>query len=189
MVVDLFNLLEIVDRLKHLKRTGWVMYAVAECETVASHMYRMAILSMSLAECRKDLDIDKCVRMALVHDIGEAIIGDITPNCGVSVEKKYIIEKQAVEQISTYVPASIGENWTQLWLEYAEACTPEAKAVKQLDKLDFLAQALSYEEKDKTLDFEEFFNSTKNAFSEEPFVEWANLIREKRKGLKEKNFA
>ncbi|CAK5074788.1 unnamed protein product [Meloidogyne enterolobii] len=178
MVVDLFNLLEIVDRLKHLKRTGWVMYAVAECETVASHMYRMAILS----ECRKDLDIDKCVRMALVHDIGEAIIGDITPNCGVSVEKKYIIEKQAVEQISTYVPASIGENWTQLWLEYAEACTPEAKA-------DFLAQALSYEEKDKTLDFEEFFNSTKNAFSEEPFVEWANLIREKRKGLKEKNFA
>nr|CAD2184301.1 unnamed protein product [Meloidogyne enterolobii] len=135
MVVDLFNLLEIVDRLKHLKRTGWVMYAVAECETVASHMYRMAILSMSLAECRKDLDIDKCVRMALVHDIGEAIIGDITPNCGVSVEKKYIIEKQAVEQISTYVPASIGENWTQLWLEYAEACTPEAKAVKQLDKL------------------------------------------------------
>jgi len=64
---------------------------------------------MSLAECRKDLDIDKCVRMALVHDIGEAIIGgffcnffrvkslyflDITPNCGVSVEKKYIIEKQ-----------------------------------------------------------------------------------------------
>ena len=31
--------------------------------------------AMSLAECRKDLDIDKCVRMALVHDIGEAIIG------------------------------------------------------------------------------------------------------------------
>ena len=52
-----------------------------------------------------------------------------------------------------------------------------------------MAQALSYEEKDKTLDFDEFFNSTKNAFSEEPFVEWANLIREKRKGLKEKNFA
>ncbi|KAL7069736.1 hypothetical protein ACQ4LE_011162 [Meloidogyne hapla] len=188
MVVDLFALLEIVDRLKHLKRTGWVMHDVAECETVASHMYRMAILSMSLAECRKDLDIDKCVRMALVHDIGEAIIGDLTPNCGVSVEKKFIIEKQAVEQISTYVPASIGENWTQLWLEYAEACTPEAKAVKQLDKLDFLAQALSYEEKNKNLDFEEFFISTKNAFSEEPFVEWATLIREKRKDLKEKNF-
>nr|CAD2153641.1 unnamed protein product [Meloidogyne enterolobii] len=164
MVVDLFNLLEIVDRLKHLKRTGWVMYAVAECETVASHMYRMAILSMSLAECRKDLDIDKCVRMALVHDIGEAIIGDITPNCGVSVEKKYIIEKQAVEQISTYVPASIGENWTQLWLEYAEACTPEAKAVKQLDKLDFLAQALSYEEKDKTLDLMNFLIQPKMHF-------------------------
>jgi 5'-deoxynucleotidase YfbR-like HD superfamily hydrolase len=51
---------------------------------------------------------------------------------------------KAVEKISGYVPTSIGENWTQLWLEYAEAKTPEAKALKQLDKLVKFSKFIIY---------------------------------------------
>lgn len=63
-----------------------------EPETVASHMYRMAMLAMTLQD--DDIDHMKCVQMALVHDLGEAIAGDITPHCGVSDEVKFQLEEK-----------------------------------------------------------------------------------------------
>ncbi len=74
-------------------------YRIYECpdfqvdspETVACHMYRMSMLAQLL---EGPLDRDRCVRMALVHDLGEAIVGDITPQCGVAERDKYEREKQ-----------------------------------------------------------------------------------------------
>lgn len=57
-------------------------------------MYRMAVLAMALEI--PDVDRMKCVQMALVHDIGEAIAGDITPFCGITVEKKYQLEEEVI---------------------------------------------------------------------------------------------
>lgn len=75
----------------------WIFYnffQIPEPETVASHMYRMAVLAMSLAEEVKNVDIVKCVKMALIHDIAEAIVGDITPRCGHSDESKFKLEEE-----------------------------------------------------------------------------------------------
>jgi putative hydrolases of HD superfamily len=47
----------------------------------ADHMYRMGV--MSLLATDSGVDTSRCIRMALVHDIAEAIVGDITPHCGV----------------------------------------------------------------------------------------------------------
>lgn len=69
---------------------------VQEPETVACHMYRMALLAFLLND--GSVDRDKCIRMALVHDLGEAIVGDITPHCGVTDQDKYEQEK-AVRRI------------------------------------------------------------------------------------------
>lgn len=55
-------------------------------------MYRMAVLAMTLDD--DQLDRMKCVRMALVHDLGEAFAGDITPHCGISLEKKFTLEDE-----------------------------------------------------------------------------------------------
>lgn len=57
-------------------------------------MYRMAVLAMILAEEVKNVDIIKCIKMALIHDIGEAIVGDITPKCGYSNESKFKLEEE-----------------------------------------------------------------------------------------------
>jgi 5'-deoxynucleotidase YfbR-like HD superfamily hydrolase len=70
----------------------------------------------------------------LLSKISHTIFLDITPYCGVSDEEKFECEKKAVEEIAGYVPASIGADWIVLWLDYETANTPEAKAVKQLDK-------------------------------------------------------
>lgn len=181
MSIDLFNLIRITDKLKHLKRTGWIRHGIPEPETVASHMYRMSILAMTLAVERKDLDIWKCVRMALVHDIGEAIIGDLTPQCGVDKHVKFEIEQKAVKEICTFVPVTIGTDWDELWLEYETGSTPEAIAVKQLDKFDMLAQAVNYEER-YGMDLTEFVKSTEDSFNEQPFIGWAEQVRDARLG-------
>jgi putative hydrolase of HD superfamily len=91
-------------------------------------------------------------------------------------------EFQAVQKIADLVP-HLSNEWHDLWMEYENHATPEAKVVKQLDKLDMLAQALSYETKYK-VDLSEFFDSTVNSFSTEPFIGWNKEIRQKREDLK-----
>lgn len=54
-------------------------------------MYRMAVLAMLLGD---DCDRAKCIRMTLIHDLGEAIIGDITPHCGISATEKHRLEDE-----------------------------------------------------------------------------------------------
>jgi 5'-deoxynucleotidase YfbR-like HD superfamily hydrolase len=53
----------------------------------------MAVLAMTLDKS-EGLDITRCIKMALVHDIGEAIVGDLTPRCGVSDEEKFRLESE-----------------------------------------------------------------------------------------------
>ncbi|VDN04833.1 unnamed protein product [Thelazia callipaeda] len=183
---DIFKLLNTLNDLKHLKRTGWVKFnlcnehlKINKPETVASHMYRMAMFAMVLDD--KTCDQIKCIKMALVHDLGEAIIGDITPHCGVSSTEKHRLEKDAMEQISKMVPLSVGSDWYSLWQEYEERQTKEAIIVKHLDEFDMVAQAFHYEQK---YEMEEFFEATRNSFTLEPFVSWIEELRKKRCLLK-----
>uniref|UniRef100_A0A915ECV1 5'-deoxynucleotidase HDDC2 n=1 Tax=Ditylenchus dipsaci TaxID=166011 RepID=A0A915ECV1_9BILA len=180
--LEIFELLNILDNLKHLKRTGWVHFNVPEPETVASHMYRMAVLAMSLEQKLPHVNATRCVKMALVHDIAEAIVGDLTPRCGVSEESKFSLEEKALLQIASYVPALTGQEWIALWREYEAATTDEAIVVKQLDKLDMIAQAFTYEQK-HGIDLSEFFTSTVNIFKTEPFISWDKQIRDKRSAI------
>ncbi|KHN86184.1 HD domain-containing protein 2 -like protein [Toxocara canis] len=176
-MAEIFELLDVLDNVKHLKRTGWVKRNVPEPETVACHMYRMAVLAMTLQE--DHVDRMKCVRMALVHDLGEAIAGDITPHCGVSNDEKFQLEEKAILEISSYVPKLVGDEWISLWREYEANQSQEAKVVKHLDKFDMIAQAFAYEQK-YHVDLEEFFVSTQGFFHIEPFVTWDRELRSKR---------
>ncbi|KAM9924287.1 hypothetical protein OXX80_011264, partial [Metschnikowia pulcherrima] len=77
---------QIVRLLKTQPRTGWIDRKIprVDAESIADHMYRMSIIAMALP--RSKVDVDKCVKIALVHDIAEALVGDITPFGGVPKE-------------------------------------------------------------------------------------------------------
>ena len=75
--------------LKTTKRTGWVMRGVHAPESIADHMYRMSLMSMIASFSNGALDTNRCIRLALIHDLAEARVGDITPHCGVSGEEKH----------------------------------------------------------------------------------------------------
>jgi putative hydrolase of HD superfamily len=82
--------------------------------------------------------------MALIHDIGESIVGDITPHDKVSDKDKHIQEKKALESLFKHVNKN---NVIELWKEYEERKTPEAKFVYELDKIEMLLQAFEYEKR------------------------------------------
>lgn len=101
--------------LQKQPRTGWVYNGVDKPESIADHMYRMAILAMTMAGT--EYDQSKLVKMAIVHDLAEAIVGDITPADGVCEEDKHSRELAALREIQTMIGAetAVAQEFGQLW--------------------------------------------------------------------------
>ncbi|XP_052865974.1 5'-deoxynucleotidase HDDC2 isoform X1 [Anopheles cruzii] len=174
--------MEVIGSLKHLKRTGWVLRKVQDCETVSSHMYRMAMMSFFLEDCH-GLDRTRVMEMSLVHDLAEGIVGDITPYCGVPREEKVLREFSAMTEIANLLGPN-KDKVMALFNEYEEGQTPEAKFVKDLDRLDMVMQAYEYEKRDSCpMHLQEFFDSTENKFSHPLVVDIVNAIKEERTKL------
>jgi 5'-deoxynucleotidase YfbR-like HD superfamily hydrolase len=76
---NISKFLKIAGMLKRTPRTGWVEVSIYQPESVADHTFRTAILSMLYADI-EGLDPLKLLRMALIHDLPEALTGDLTPD-------------------------------------------------------------------------------------------------------------
>lgn len=148
---NLIKFLHLCGKLKELKRTGWVEAGVSNPESVADHVFRTTLFSMILSD-DKGLDTLKVMRMALIHDLSEALTGDLTP---AQKTPSYINdENEAMKQLLTLLPNRLMDNYTVAWQEYQLNTTPEAKIVHEADKLEMLLQASEYEaagESDKRL--------------------------------------
>ncbi|KAL0481850.1 5'-deoxynucleotidase [Acrasis kona] len=188
---NIVSFLKFCGKLKHLLRTGWVDHKVNNPETVASHMHRMGIISMLSPEV--GVDRERCIKMCLVHDIAESIVGDITPHAGVSDEDKYNQEKSAMEKFKALLLKDIDQNseenkefvqhveeLIQLWNEYEDLSTPEAILVKDIDRFDMILQALEYED-DQNTKLETFFNSTNGKFKTDFIKDLAQAVYQQRK--------
>ena len=138
--------------LKQTPRTGWVRSNVNHPESIADHCMRTAMLAMML--CPPELNQQKATQIALIHDVAESIISDITPYDGISNEEKVSREDRAWTKISE----SLGnDQMKQLWLEMEHGTSPEGRFVKELDKLEMLIQAEEYENAQEGLDLSGFF--------------------------------
>ena len=123
--------------LKDLPRAGWVRVGVQAPESVAAHAWGVAFLA--LVRCPPELDRGRVLALALLHDLAEARVGDITPYDGVSPEEKHRREREAAEEMLAGRPELLA-----LWREVEERATPEARFVKELDLADLRAQAEIY---------------------------------------------
>lgn len=91
-----------VGKLKQIERTGWILNKIHSPERIAGHMYRMAIiplLVLSTSNTTK-VDLNKVIKLSLVHDIAECIVGDFTPYDDISPEEKHRLEENAVQYLS-----------------------------------------------------------------------------------------
>ncbi len=156
--MGIIQFLEEVGKLKSIKRTGWIKHHIPDPESVADHSFRVAVMSLVLAE-KAGIDANKCVKMALVHDIGEAKVGDLikfdAKGYLPGYEEKLLNESKAVEEITGLIG---GKVYDSLFKEYSENKSKEARFVKQVDKLERALQALEYEKKVR-IKLDEFFQS------------------------------
>ncbi|KAJ9505939.1 hypothetical protein QJQ45_017008 [Haematococcus lacustris] len=184
------DFLLLLQNLKTTKRTGWVIRGVSAPESIADHMYRMGM--MSLVASGSELDQARCVKMSIVHDVAEAIVGDITPHCKrllcidlshmvdkqkwkrvglvqVSPEEKKRLEADAVAQIQSMLgpDTRAAQEVSELWREYEAAASPEAQFVKDMDKIEMILQAYEYEGLQQGLNLQEFYDGTAGRFKTE----------------------
>ncbi|KAK9810309.1 hypothetical protein WJX72_008370 [[Myrmecia] bisecta] len=173
------DFLTLVSQLKVTKRTGWVRAGVTGPESIADHMYRMGL--MALISSPPGVDRDRCVKLAIVHDLAEAIVGDITPSDNVSKTEKAKREADAMAQIRALLGSetAVGQEVEHLFQEYEDGATPEAQLVKDFDKLEMILQAHEYETT-QNIRLQDFFDSTRGKFQTDIGKAWAAEICQRR---------
>ncbi len=133
-------------RLKRVARTGWAVRALPN-ESVADHSYRTAVLA-SVISTLVDVQVDrsKLLDMALIHDLGEAYIGDWDHEATSLVGRgtKKTLEDTVATKLFRGLPTKTSERFLTLWREYVSGETVESKIVHFADKLEAAIQALEY---------------------------------------------
>ncbi|KAG6427806.1 hypothetical protein SASPL_112053 [Salvia splendens] len=174
------DFLTLCHSLKTTKRAGWIKRGVQEPESIADHMYRMGLMAL-IASDNPSVNREKCIKMAIVHDIAEAIVGDITPSDGVPKEEKSRREQEALQKMCELLGGGErAQEIKELWMEYEQNSSMEAKVVKDFDKVEMILQALEYET-EQGKDLEEFFESTAGKFQTDLGKAWALEIASRRK--------
>ncbi|WEW55120.1 hypothetical protein PRK78_000548 [Emydomyces testavorans] len=185
MTASPFPFLHLVERLKNLPRRGWQIRGVQCPESVSDHMYRMAVMTL-LVPGVDEKTRARAVKMALVHDMGEAIIGDITPSDGISKEDKYNRERLAIRYLSCLaeeVNPAFAAEIMELWLEFEEGTSPAAKLVREEDSLECMDQAVIYEERSRLdKDLGEFMELESRITAPE-LVPWVAHLKKDREHL------
>ncbi|KAK1381000.1 5'-deoxynucleotidase [Heracleum sosnowskyi] len=174
------DFLTLCHSLKTTKRKGWINHGIKGPESIADHMYRMALMAL-IAGDNSGVNRERCIKIALVHDIAEAIVGDITPSDGVPKVEKSRMEQAALNEMCKVLGGGMrADEIQELWAEYENNSSIEANLVKDFDKVEMILQALEYEtEHGMVLD--EFFVSTAGKFQTDIGKSWAAEIISRRK--------
>lgn len=132
--------------LKDHKRVGWEIRGVTDPESVSDHSWGTALLCLLYAPAA-GVDADHAIAMALVHDIAEAVTGDVASRVDerdrtVSQQQKQLNERAAMERL---FPVAEATRVRRLWQEYEESNTAEARFVRDMNLIDMCLQASRYQ--------------------------------------------
>jgi putative hydrolase of HD superfamily len=139
----LIEFLRNAERLKTVTRSAYT--TSGDVESVAEHSWRLALMAALIGPQFPDVDTNRLVRMCLIHDLGEAISGDIPApeqarRRAEGREGKAAEERRDLQTLLSPLSAPMREEITGLWDEYESAQTNEAQLAKALDKLETILQ-------------------------------------------------
>lgn len=142
-----------LQRLKGLERTGWMLRGIQPgAESVADHSYGVAVAAMLLADeliaRGASLNVERVLRMALLHDWAEARVGDLprTASEYFGAEARKSAERAAFKDLTRGLKAGgVAEHYGALHEDYEERASLEARLVKAADVIDLLVQTLAFE--------------------------------------------
>lgn len=185
---DYLDFFKTVGKSKRLLRSGWLREKVNDPESVAEHSFRVSVLAMVLSDkLGYKLDKNKLIKMAILHDLGEVITGDIVTERHdiIDLEKRDVKEKAEREGIrEIFGKIGLSDEYVKIFDEMIGRTTPEAKVFSQFDKLEMALQALEYEQ-EQGKNLEEFILNVELYHVRDPLIkEIFAEIKQQRKGKK-----
>ncbi len=126
------------EKLKSVTRSAHT--STGRRESTAEHSWRLALLALVFEEELGDVDICKVLKLCLVHDLGEALSGDVPAPEAQATPNKSMSERQDLISMTSMLEPSMQDNIVALFDEYEAADSPEAKVVKALDKIETILQ-------------------------------------------------
>lgn len=136
--------LRMAERLKVTHRSGYT--SAGNAESVAEHSWRLCLMAMMLQPEFPEVDLARLLQICIVHDLGEAISGDIPApeqarrQASGESSGKAEQERADLQLLLAPLPERSREHIMELWDEYEAAATPEAQLAKGLDKLETILQ-------------------------------------------------
>lgn len=158
---DLSGILDFLrraERLKSVTRTAFT--SEGRRESVAAHTWRLCLMALVFGESFPEVDFARLVKMCIVHDLGEALGGDVPAPEQVAAaangeRPKAEAERRDLLELLEPLPETLRAEILDLWDDYEAAATPEARLAKALDKLETILQ---HTQGDNPPDFDYRFN-------------------------------
>ncbi len=163
-----------VAKLKNVKRKGISFYGVKNPDSATDHTFRSAMMAWVFGTIKKDLDLEKMIKLILIHDIYKIYLGDATPYAGLlpkdkkkraefvkrwrrlfqarkeeRYEKKYAEQYKVLRKMYRNLPEEVKKEAISLQEDYTKRMSPESKFVAQIDLLEDLLEALEQYKKNK----------------------------------------
>lgn len=126
------------ERLKNVLRSAFT--STGRHESTAEHTWRLCLMAMTFADLLGPVDVARVLKLCIVHDLGEALNGDIPAQQQAQVPDKAARERRDLETLAGRLPAHVRSEILALWDEYDRAESREARVVKALDKLETIVQ-------------------------------------------------
>ena len=176
-----------VGRLKEMPKKGWVLIGVRNPESIIEHSFQVALMAWFLGERKKiKLNIERVLKIALIHDLCEVYAGDETPYDKIlpkdrkewpnlfdkwpratKAEKvkdalrRHKKEELSLKRLIAKLPDVTKQEIFHLWIDYEEGRTKEARFVRQVNRIQTLLQALDYGRKYKIRVYKSWWIGTK----------------------------
>lgn len=189
-----------IGRLKNIMRTGWVLREVKNPESIADHTFRMALMVWVLAK-KRGLDLERLIKMALVHDLCEVYAGDGTPYDDLVAKypekkkeilskwrhqpqddkkrrdsKKTFGEKESLEQVVESLPSELRDEFRELWFEYEKGFSKEGRFLRQVDRVENLLQALEYKREGEGFAIGPWWEQIKEVVDDQDLLEFVSAL-------------
>lgn len=130
--------LQEAEALKNVLRSGHS--SQGRPESTAEHSWRLCLMALVFEDRFDGLDMKKVLSLCVIHDLAEAVVGDVPAILQGDGDGKEEAERRGLAQLVASLDPMLAARFTALWEEYAAAATPEARAVKAMDKCETIMQ-------------------------------------------------
>lgn len=200
---NLLNFLIETGKLKRKPRRGWLIHKIKNPETTAEHIFHLALLVWVLGR-NKRINLEKVIKMALLHDLCEVYAADLTPYDPLlpknkkkimevlkkwpkftptlkikKDEDKYKMESRALNKLTAKLPADLKNEIKSLWLDFENGLTSEGRFVKQADKVGNLLQGIEYWKKYGRIQYKLWFRWIKEIVDDSDLLEFVKTLENK----------